>query len=154
MSQTENRDSVWWGSLLIAIYGVAFSATMIAMMTQYLSNPIIPEEVPLIGYTFAELQVVNPGLATYIWWVQNAFSMPGFTYPALFTLALAWKGVRTRQKWAWYTIAIIQTPFWILFYVGCRALHTTYLIHWAIFTPFLVLLVIGLTLSGREILAQ
>ena len=97
MSQPEKRDSVWWGSLILVIYGVAFSAIMLFMMVQYLSNPILAEEVPQIGHTFAELQVVNPGLANYIWWVQNAFSLPGFTYPALFTwteqestTALAW----------------------------------------------------------------
>jgi hypothetical protein len=154
MSQNKKRDSFWWGSLILVIYGVALTTIMMVMMVMYISNPILPEEEPQIGNTFAGLQEINPGLANYIWWVQNAFSLPGFTYPAIFTIALAWKGLRNRQKWAWYTILIPNIAFWILFYVGCRAMHTTYLEHWLVFTPFFVLFLIGVILPARQILAS
>ena len=153
MSQPKRRDSVWWGSLILVIYGVAFATIMMLMMTTYLSNPILPEEEAELGFTFAEIQDTNPYLADYIWWVQNAFSMPGFTWLALVTIPLAWKAVRNRQRWAWYTLLILNIPFWLLFYVGCRAIHTTYVEHWLVFTPFLVLFLIGMILPARQILA-
>ena len=159
MSQPKKRDSVQWGSLILVIYGVAFAILMMLMLVMYLSNPIAAEEEPLLGFTFAEIQILNPYLADYIWWVQNAFALPGFTWPAIFTIPLAWKALRNRQRWAWYTILIPNLAFWLLFYVGCRALHPAQFgsvvigAHWFFFTPFFVLFLIGIILPARQILA-
>lgn len=121
---------------------------------------IAPEEEPLLGFTFAEIQDLNPYLADYIWWVQNAFALPGFTYPAIFVIPLAWFALRNRQRWAWYTILIPNLAFWLLFYAGCRVLHPAQFgsvvigAHWAFFTPFFILFLIGIILPARQILAQ
>ena len=152
MSQLKKRDSLWWGSRILVGYGVALTLIMGLMMVMYSSNPILPEEEPLFGFTFAEVQLTNPYLADYIWWVQMAFSLPGFTYPALFTISLAWYGVRNRQKWAWFSILVPNLVFWGLFYVGCKSMHpTTYIDHWTIFSSFFVVLLVGLILSARQI---
>jgi hypothetical protein len=123
------------------------------MMTTYLSNPILPEEAAQLGFTYAEIQETNPYLASYIWWIMNAWILPMTLFIALFTIPVAWKAVKTRQKWAWYTLLIIDVPFWLLFYVTCRAIHTTYLQHWLMFTPFFALFLIGMILPARQILA-
>lgn len=153
MSQPKKRGSVWWGSLILVIYGVAFTIVMMLMMTTYLSNPILPEEAAKLGFTYAEIQTTNPYLANYIWWILNAWTLPETIFIALFTIPVAWKAVRNLQKWAWYTLLIINIPFWLLFYVACRAIHTTYVEHWLLLTPFFALFLIGMIVPARQILA-
>jgi hypothetical protein len=153
MSQPKKRDSVWWGSLILVIYGVAHAVTMVLMMTTYLSNPLIPEEEAQLGSTFAQIQVTNPYLAKYIWWIINAWVLPYALLLTLVVIPLAWKAVKKRQKWAWYTILTIEIPFWLLFYAVCIHLHTNWVQHWLIFTPFFILFLIGMILPARQILA-
>jgi len=153
MSSTKKRDSVWWGSLILVIYGVAYAIFFMLLMTQLLSNPLFPEEEAQLGFTYAQIQGTNPYLAKYLWWVLNAWTYPGGLIITLFTIPLAWKGVRNRQRWAWYTLLIINVPFWLLFYVACRAIHTTCVQHWLMFTPFFALFLIGMILPARQILA-
>lgn len=151
LNQAKRRDSVWWGSLILVIYGVVAILLMAPMMVQTLSDPFIPEEP---GISYAEIQDSHPVLANWVWWTMNAFSNPGFIYPFIFTIPLAWWGLRNRHKWAWYTILIPNLILWLLFYPGCHGAHPeTFASHWAVFTPFLVLFLIGMILPARKILA-
>ena len=152
MSQPK-RDSVWWGSLIVAAYGVAFGIVAILMWTMYLSNPILPEEAAKFGFTYAEIQTTNPYLASYIWWVVNAWVLPYSILIAFVNVPIAWKAVRNRQKWAWYTLLFVNIPFWLLFYAACYNIHTTYVQHWLMFTPFFALFIIGMILPARQLLA-
>jgi hypothetical protein len=152
MSQPKKRDSIWWGSLILVIFGVAYAIFFMLLMTQLLSNPLFPEEEAQLGFTYAEIQGTNPYLAKYLWLILNAWTYPGGLIITLFTIPLAWKGVRNRQRWAWYTL-LMNIPLWLVTYATCRALHTGWVVHWLIFTPFFALFLIGMVLPARQILA-
>ena len=152
MSQPKKRDSVWWGSLILVIYGVAYAIFFMLLMSRLLSNPLFPEEEAQLGFTYAEIQGTNPYLAKYLWWVLNAWTYPGGLIITLFTIPLAWKGVRNRQRWAWYTL-LMNIPLSLITYVVCNALHTEYVAHWLMLTPFFALFLIGMILPARQILA-
>lgn len=134
------------GRAIIVVVGILF------MILAVVIGPLFGEDAEFAGLTFEELQATNPRLADVVWHTNTGLSSLVVGVNLLVVL-LAWRGLSSGSRLAWYSILILS----LTFAVGVLAAHVPIYIrhpsytHWVLPLTLAVVQLVGLAITVKPV---